>query len=208
MNRIASPRLVPGLAALAAAATIAATPAVQSSEWNVDPAHTEINFKVSHFFTPVSGTFQDFDVDLVYDAENVANSSVNVRIDVASVDTKNPDRDEHLKSADFFEAANHPQITFRSRSVRRTGPDQLMASGPLTIKGVTQEIELPIRLLGMQEIPGEMQEMLGGVKRVAGFHAETQIRRQDFGVGVGSWAATMVVGGNVDIEIALEANQL
>jgi polyisoprenoid-binding protein YceI len=194
--------------ALLAAGTLAATPAMTADAWNVDKAHTEINFKVNHFFTPVSGTFSDFDIDLQYDAANPANSSVEVRIAVASVNTGNTDRDEHLRSEDFFEAGTHPHITFRSTSVRQVSADQLVATGPLTIKGVSQTIDLPIRVLGVQEIDEEMRPMLGGVTRVAGFAADTRIRRQDFGVGVGNWAATLVVGGNVDIEIAVEANQM
>jgi polyisoprenoid-binding protein YceI len=201
---VSLPRIAP---LLLAAATLAATPAMTAEAWNVDKAHTEINFKVNHFFTPVSGTFEDFEIDLQYDAANPAASSVSVRIVVASVSTGNADRDQHLRSADFFEAGSHPNITFRSTSVRQVSADQLVATGPLTIKGVTQTIDLPIRVLGVQEIGEEMRPMLGGITRVAGFAADTRIRRQDFGVGVGNWAATLVVGGNVDIEIAVEANQ-
>lgn len=201
------PRMTLTVPALLALATVAATPGTTAEPWNVDQPHTEINFSVKHFFTPVSGTFRDFDVNLVYDRANPSASSVEVRIAVSSVNTGNERRDEHLRSGDFFEASTHPYITFRSTSVRTAGEGRLVATGPLTIKGVTREIELPITVLGVQEIPGEMQEMLGGVKRVAGFAAETRIRRQDFGVGVGNWAATVVVGGDVDITIALEANQ-
>ena len=80
--------------------------------------------------------------------------------------------------------------------------------GDLTIKGVTREVALPVTLLGVQQIPEEMQEMLGGVSEVASFQAATSVDRGDFGVGVGSWAATLVVGGQVDITIAVEANQI
>lgn len=203
-GRSLAPRLT---LALTAGALLVAVPAGAQTAWNVDTAHTEVNFKVNHFFTPVSGTFHDYEVDLNYDPENPAASSVDVRISVASVDTGNSERDEHLRSEDFFEADAHPYMTFRSTSVRDLGNGSLVATGPLTMKGVTQEVELPIRVLGMQELDADMQQMLGGVQRVAGFSAETRLRRQDFGVGVGSWAATLVVGGNVDVEILLEANQ-
>jgi len=196
------------LLSLVAVVTLAASPASVAEAWNIDKPHTEINFSVKHFFTPVSGSFQDFDVDLQYDAANPANSSVDVRIAVASVNTGDAERDEHLRSRDFFEAGTHPVITFRSTSVSAAGEGRLLARGPLTIKGVTREIELPITVLGTQEIPEEMQGMLGGVKRVAGFQASHRIRRQDFGVGVGNWAATLVVGGDVEISIAVEANQM
>jgi len=196
-----------GAVLIAGMATVAATPAHVLDAWNVDPAHTEINFSVKHFFTPVTGTFNDFDVRLDYDAADPSASSVEVDIAVASIDTGNERRDNHLMSADFFEAQRHPDITFRSTRVRAVNATQLLATGELTIKGNTHTIELPITLLGVKDIPAEMQEMLGGVTRVAGFQAATTIDRNDYGVGVGSWAATLVVGGEVEIEIAVEANQ-
>jgi polyisoprenoid-binding protein YceI len=174
--------------------------------WNVDAPHTEINFSVKHFFTPVSGTFNDFEVDLVFDAESPENSSVTVSIDVASVDTNNERRDNHLRSADFFDAENHPKMTFESTSVRKVDDQTLVATGDLTIKGITREIELAINLLGITELPAEMQDMMGGIVRVAGFEASAAIDRRSFEVGVANWAQTVIVGGDVNISIALEAN--
>lgn len=192
--------------ALAAAGlTLAATPAPEV--WNVDASHSAVTFEVKHFFTPVKGSFDDYQVDLVYDADNPANSTVEARIAIAGINTGNTDRDAHLRSGDFFEAETHPYITFRSTSVREAEPGQLVATGPLTIKGVTREVELPITVLGVQELPPEMQQMLGGVTRVASFQTHTTVDRRDFGVGVGNWAATLVVGGEVKINIAVEANQ-
>ena len=192
-------------ALVAAGLTLAAAPAPEV--WTVDASHSAVTFEVKHFFTPVKGSFDDYQVDLVYDAENPANSSVEARIAVGSIDTGNADRDAHLRSGDFFEAEAHPYMTFRSTSVRETAPGRLVATGPLTIKGVTREVELPINVLGIQDLPPEMQQMLGGVTRVASFQTQTTIDRRDFGVGVGNWAATLVVGGDVKISIAVEANQ-
>jgi polyisoprenoid-binding protein YceI len=175
--------------------------------WNVDQPHTEINFTVKHFFTPVTGTFKSYDVNFRFDRENPANSSVMVSIDVASVDTKNERRDNHLRSGDFFDAEDHATITFESTSVRQLSADQLMATGDLTIKGITQEIELPITLLGVMDLPAQMQEMMGGVTQIASFETSIQIDRREFEVGVANWAQTMIVGGDVDISIALEANR-
>ncbi|HSG49907.1 MAG TPA: YceI family protein [Longimicrobiales bacterium] len=185
--------------------TLAATRAPET--WNVDESHSAVTFEVKHFFTPVRGSFDDYQVDLVYDAENPANSAVEARVAIASINTGNADRDAHLRSGDFFEADVHPYMTFRSTSVREEAPGQLVATGPLTIKGVTREVELPITVLGIQALPPEMQQMLGGVTRVASFQTETTVDRRDFGVGVGNWAATLVVGGEVKIKIAVEANQ-
>ena len=127
---------------LLAAGTLAATPLATAEAWNVDASHTEINFSVRHFFTPVTGSFKEFDIDLQYDRANPSNSTVSVTIDVASIDTGNADRDQHLMSGDFFEAETHPRITFRSTSVRANGQDGLIATGPLTIKGVSREVQL------------------------------------------------------------------
>lgn len=193
---------------VAALSTMAATgPEPAPMAWNVDDAHTEINFKVTHFFTPVTGSFQDFDIDLVFDAEDVSNSHVSVKIAVASVDTGKEKRDGHLLSADFFDAEAYPYITFESQDFRATGEGEFVAVGDLTIKGVTRAVELPLRLLGVQQIPAEMQEMLGGVTEVVSFAGATTLDRGDYGVGTGSWAATLVVGGEVDIEIAVEAHR-
>jgi len=93
-----------------------------------------------------------------------------------------------------------------STPVGQAGENKLVASGPLTIKGYSQHVELPITPLGKQKIPEQMQQMLGGTKEVASFQASTAVDRGDFGVGVGNWAATMVAGGEVNIEIVLEAH--
>ncbi|MFQ5526950.1 MAG: YceI family protein [Thermoanaerobaculia bacterium] len=190
--------------------TLAAIPAPNAaaegtSGWSSDAAHTEINFSVDHFFTPVTGSFADYEIELDYDAENPELSTVEARIEVASVSTGNEKRDNHLRSGDWFEAEKHPYITFKSTSVRQVSDNQLIARGPLTIKGTSQQVELPITLLGRQMIPEPMQAMIGA-KEVASFEATTSIDRGDFGVGVGNWATTMVVGGEVDIEILLEAH--
>lgn len=177
-----------------------------AAAWKVDASHTEVNFSVSHFFTPVSGSFEDFDVKLDYDAKNPEKSRVEAKVKVASVNTGNEKRDEHLRSAEWFEADKYPYMTFKSTSVRQTG-DTLIARGVLTIKGETREVEMPISLLGVQPIPEEMRQMLGGTKEVASFKAATSLDRGDYGVGVGNWAATMVVGGEIDVEILLEAHR-
>jgi polyisoprenoid-binding protein YceI len=174
--------------------------------WNVDAPHTEVNFSVRHFFTPVSGQFEDFEIDLAFDPDNPENSSVEVRIAVASVNTGNERRDNHLRSGDWFEAETYPYITFKSSSVTQTAADQLLARGELTIKDVTQEVELPIKLLGVMDIPEQMREMLGGVTEVASFQAEVKLDRRDYGVGTGNWAMTAVVGADVEVGIAVEAN--
>lgn len=188
-----------------AAFAVAAVPAPEP--WNVDVPHTGVDFSVKHFFTPVSGSFESYNATLLFDAENPENSSVRVSIDVSSIETGNEDRNAHLMSEDFFEVETYPYITFVSESVRRVSADRLMVRGALKIKGQVRDVELPVTILGIKDIPQEMQGMLGGVTRVASFEAALTIDRRDFNVGVGSWAATAVVGKDVNISIALEANR-
>lgn len=178
----------------------------ETANWSPDVAHTEINFSVKHFFTPVTGSFEDYEISLDYDAENPEDSRVEVRINVASVNTGNEERDAHLRTGDWFEADTHPYMTFKSTSVRQVDEGRLIATGALTIKGISHQVDLPIDLLGRQMIPAQMQKMLGGTKEVASFKASTSIDRGDFEVGTGSWAATMVVGSQIDIEVLLEAH--
>jgi polyisoprenoid-binding protein YceI len=181
--------------------------ATNPSAWNVDGAHTEVNFSVRHFFTPVTGSFDSYEVNLNFDPRYPEKGQVDVRIDVASVNTGNTKRDDHLRSADWFEVEKYPHITFQSTSVQKVESDQLLAQGTLTIKGVSRDVALKISLLGVKDIPEQMRGMLGGVVQVASFQAATELDRRDYGVGVGSWAETMVVGANVEIEVAVEANR-
>jgi len=120
------------------------------------------------------------------------------------LDTSNDRRDGHLKSADFFEADKYPMITFESSSVEAAGENQLLAHGTLTIKDQSKAVDLPITVLGIQAVPAELQGNFG--KEVASFSAKLSIDRRDYGVGVGNWAATLVVGSNVDIDLVVEAN--
>jgi polyisoprenoid-binding protein YceI len=199
------------LTAVAGVALGASVPALQAQEtagpvsWNVDMAHSEVGFKARHFFTPVTGTFHDFEVSLAFDPENPENSAVEARIAVASVDTGNERRDGHLQSDDFFDAAVYPDMTFRSTSVRRVSDTEFVATGELTIKGTTVEIELPITLLGIMDMPENMRERFGS--QVASFQAGLTADRRDFDVGVGSWAETVIVGADIEISITIEAGR-
>ncbi len=191
----------------AAPDTAQATPSTEAVAWNFDLPHSGIEFSVKHFFTPVTGRFESFDVDLHFDREDPTNSSVSVEIDVTSIKTGNKDRDAHLLTEDFFGADRFGNITFQSDEVEMVAENQLVARGPLTIKDVTRRIELPITLLGVRDIPAEMQEAFGGIEQVASFTTELSLDRGDYGVGTGSWAAAIVVGKEVDIRISIEANR-
>lgn len=169
--------------------------------WNIDKSHTNVGFTVKHFqITPVRGVFTDYDVDLQFSPDDLENSSLNVSIDVNSIDTKNERRDGHLKSEDFFNVAEFSTITFASESIEAVGENQFVAKGELTIRDVTREFELPFTLLGLVESP--FQE---GVT-VAAFQSEFQIDRMDYEVGQGDWVADLIVAHEVDVELLVEVN--
>lgn len=193
------------LAGVPVAANAFQGPADGAMAWNVDANHTEVSFSVKHFFTPVRGSFRDFEVKFQFDKDDPTNSTVEAKIAIASVSTGNEQRDAHLRTADWFEVDKYPYMTFKSTSVSKVGENQYVARGPLTIKGITREIEMPISVLGVHMIPEQMRGRMG-ITEAASFHAELEINRSDFNVGTGSWAGTMVVGANVKIEIIVEAN--
>ncbi len=174
------------------------TQVAQGQGWNVDTAHSEIGFKVRHFFTPVSGDFKDYTAELNFNPEDLGNSSFDVTIQVASIDTDNQKRNGHLQSPDFFNAETYPTITFKSDSIKKTGENQFVASGKLTIKDVEKDFDLPFTLLGTAKMND---------KTIASFTAETTLNRNEFGVGNGKWVETTVVGDEVTIELAIEANR-
>lgn len=173
---------------------------LESTPWELDKAHSTIQFSITHFFTPVNGRFEDYKTDITFDPNDLQNSSIDVEIPVSSINTQNQKRDDHLRSEDFFNTKKWSSITFKSGEIRKTGNNKFVAVGDLTIRDVTKEIELPFTLLGVMDHP-----MMEGTK-VAGITASTSINRTDFGVGVGDWAATMVVGDEVKIDLNLELN--
>jgi polyisoprenoid-binding protein YceI len=191
---------------LAAVVALALSAPAPAATWAVDAPHTEVNFSVKHFFTPVNGSFDKWDIDLQYDAENPEKSKVTVTIDIASVNTGNEKRDNHLRSGDWFEVETHPTMTFKSTKVEKVSDNKLIAHGTLDIKGHEQKVDLTITHLGTQQRSEEMQKMMGA-KEVASFEATASIDRNDFEVGVGNWAATMVVGDKIDITILVEAHR-
>jgi len=197
-----------GAAAITAAAPLNRTESADTassvhSAWSIDPAHSTIGFSVRHFFTPVKGRFSEYEVAFEFDPESPETSSVRVVIDVSSVDTNKDRRDNHLQSTDFFDAESFPSITFESTSIEAQSATQFTVTGDLTIRDVTREVEMPVALLGVQDIPEDMQEMYGS--QVASFEGELTIDRADYDVGSGRWAENTVVGSDVTIQITIEA---
>ena len=150
-----------------------------STKWNLDPSHSEITFKVRHMMiSNVKGEFKNFNVDLESEDENFRNVKASASIDTSSISTNNTDRDNHLKSAEFFNAEAHPQITFETDSLN----DEV--TGNLTINGVTKPVKLDVDFGGINVDPW------GQTK--AGFSFEGKIKRSDFGL---NWNAALEAGG-------------
>ncbi len=171
-----------------------------ATQWEIDKAHSNISFEVTHFFTAVSGKFNDYTSEVYFDPENLDESSISVDIKVNSIDTDNEKRDGHLQSDDFFNAAQYPSITFDSNEIIAKGDNDFVAKGTLTIKDTSTDFEIPFTLLGVQDHP--MREHT----KVAGMESLFTLDRTDYGVGVDDWAATTVVGDEVSVKLALELN--
>jgi polyisoprenoid-binding protein YceI len=172
----------------------------EAKEWRIDASHSAVNFRIRHFFTPVPGVFERWGGTIKFDPQNLEGSSIDINVEVASVNTKNERRDGHLRTADFFESDTFPNMTFVSHSIRQTGENTFVATGDLTIKSTTKTIELPFELLGAMPHPSRENTT------VAGFKSELSIMRNDYGVGTGDYIQTAVIGNEVSIEIFLEVN--
>ncbi len=173
-------------------------PGYVAGTWAIDPVHSEVGFSVRHMMvSKVRGKFTKFSGELVTGSD-VLDSSVTAEIDLASIETGAEQRDAHLRSPDFFDTENHPQMTYRSTGIRRDGGDFIL-DGELTLKGVTRSVPLTL------EVNGFGPDAYGGTR--AGFSATAEINRQDFGV---NWNAAMETGGvvvsdKVAIHLEIEA---
>ncbi|MCH8569277.1 MAG: YceI family protein [Balneolales bacterium] len=169
--------------------------------WDIDRAHSNILFRINHFFNPVPGTFNDFEGKVSFNPDSPETSEIDVRVKVASVNTNVERRDGHLRTADFFDAERFPEMHFRSTDVRHVEGTSYVALGQLTIKDVTREIELPFEFLGVRD------HLMRENTLVAGLHGSLMLKRNDFGVGTGDWASTAVIGDDVTIDISLQVTK-
>ncbi len=179
--------------------TTAPAPAAVST-WVIDRSHSLVEFAVRHMMVAtVKGRFGDFEGVIRLDESNPENSSVDVTIATASIDTNDPQRDAHLRSDDFLNAEKFPKITFRSKRVELQGQDRARVIGDLTIRDVTREVALEVEFLGRTKDPW-------GKERI-GFSAHTTINRHDFGVRWNAMLDTggVVVGDTVRINLEVEA---
>ena len=179
--------------------TIAITPAL-SGDYTFDTAHSRVGFAARHaMISKVRGAFTDFDGALHIDVENPADSKASVTIQAKSIDTRNQMRDDHLRSNDFFDMDNHPEITFVSTSVEKSSGTEFTLTGDLTIKGITKPVSIPLDYTGSATDPY-------GNER-AGFEGSVVIKRTDWGV---NWNAALEAGGvmvgeKVTLEFEIEA---
>jgi len=170
-----------------------------TSHWDFDLTHSSVNFHVRHLMvSKVHGRFTKWSGNLELDDADLTKSKIDVTIDAASIDTKEDKRDEHLRSADFLDAAQFPQITFKSTQITRDG-DDYRVEGDLTIHGVTRPITLEV------EGGGQVKDPWGGTR--TGFSAKTSISRKDFGLtwNVALETGGFLVGDKVEITLEIEA---
>jgi polyisoprenoid-binding protein YceI len=166
--------------------TITAPTATSISTWNIDPVHSNAQFKVKHMMiSNVKGEFTAVSGTLHYDRENVANSYVEASIDAKTINTRDAQRDAHLKSADFFDVEKFPALTFKSTKVSTKAAGELAVAGDLTIHGVTRNVVFEV------EGPSAPMKDPWGNTRV-GLSATTKINRKDFGL---TWNAALETGG-------------
>jgi polyisoprenoid-binding protein YceI len=156
-----------------------------AATWQVDPIHSHVEFSVRHLMiATVRGRFAELAGTLTGGDDDPEHAGIEITIPAASIDTREPQRDAHLRSADFFDAANHPQIRFRSSRIRRTRDNAFAVDGDLTVRGVTKPIALTVHSGGRARDPW-------GNERVA-FHAMTTINRKEFGL---NWNQVLEAGG-------------
>lgn len=170
-----------------------------AATWQIDPDHSSFQFKVRHLMVSnVKGDFTKSKGVVTIDDNDMTNLKVEITIDAASVNTDNAKREEHLKSADFFDVAKYPTITFVSKKVVKDSPDRLKVIGDLTIHGITKEITVDV-----EGPTPEVKDPWGGFRR--GATATTRINRKDFGL---TWNKTLETGGVVvgdEVNIYVEA---
>lgn len=166
--------------------------------WTVDQVHSEVGFSVKHMMiSKAKGTFDKFDAVFEADVEDLTDAKVEVTIDTASVNTRNADRDNHLRSGDFFDAEQYPKMTFVATDIKKKSSNTYDVTGDLTIKDTTKPVTIDVTFEGQSKDP------MGGAT-VAGFSGTTSINRKEFGL---TWNAAVETGGVLvgeDVKIHFE----
>lgn len=194
--RLSGKRAAAFIAGLALAGALGAA----TEAFVFDKSHTAVGFRIRHWLTRVEGRFREYDGKIWLDRQNPAASKVDLTIQTASIDTGQERRDNHLRSADFFDAEKFPTITFRSSKVQPKGKDLYEVTGDLTMHGVTKTIAVPVRHTGFINL---------GKQEKAGFEITFPINRKDYGI---TWNRTadqggVMLGDDVEINVLVEANK-
>ena len=185
--------IVSSFGAFALVVLVAAS--AQAATWQIDTTHSTISFKIKHMLSKTGGQFTEWN-GTIEAGDDLTKGSVNVEIQAASIDTRDEKRDEHLRSEDFFHVAEHPTLTFKSTKIEKTGDNEYMMHGELTMRGVTNTVEIPF------EFHGTATDPWGNTK--AGFSASTTINRKDYDI---VWNSALDQGGFVlgdEVEIQLD----
>lgn len=188
-----------GIAFMLAVMTIVSA-ATASETYKLDNGHSHIGFSVRHMgVSSVRGSFSDFAAEFQVDETDLSNSSIVLEIDAASIDTKDSNRDDHLRNPDFLDVEKHPQIVFKSTSIKSTGEGTYEAVGDLSMHGVTRQVTLPL------EVGGPIQDPWGNMR--IGIEGSVTIDRQDYDVNFSKVMDNggLIVGNDVKIEFGLEA---
>ncbi|WP_099223566.1 YceI family protein [Listeria costaricensis] len=174
-----------------------------NEKWNIDPAHSSIEFQVKHMMvSKVKGAFNAFTADVDMDPENLQEANIRFSVDAASIDTRQAQRDGHLKSPDFFNVDEYPHITFQSTNITADGDDEYEVTGDLTIRDVTKPITFHVTYEGSGKDPNT-----GNI--VAGFEGRSKFNRKDFGLNYNAALETggVLIGDEVKLNIQIEASK-
>lgn len=173
---------------------------MSKTNWTVDSVHSAVEFTVRHMMiAKVKGLFHQFEVDLVADPHDLTTADIAVRVDLSSVDTRNEDRDNHLRSADFFEVDKYSTLSFKATAITKTATDKYKVTGDVTLHGVTRVETFEVEMLGTATDPWGAEK--------AGFSAKGVLKRSDYGLTYNAALETggVLISDDVNINIELEA---
>jgi polyisoprenoid-binding protein YceI len=171
-----------------------------NTKWIVDPTHSAIEFSVKHMMiAKVKGSFNKFEASILANPSDLTNAEIDFTVDVASIDTRNADRDNHLRSADFFDVEKNPTLTFKSTKIVKTDEDEYDVTGNVTLNGVTQEETFNITFEGQGKDPWGNEK--------AGFSGKGKVKRSDYGLTYNAALETggVLIGDQITLTIEIEA---
>ncbi|CAH0131280.1 Protein YceI [Peribacillus simplex] len=173
---------------------------MKNTKWTVDPTHSAIEFSVKHMMiAKVKGSFNKFEASILANPSDLTTAEIDFTVDVASIDTRNADRDNHLRSADFFDVEKNPTLTFKSTKIVKTNEDEYDVTGNVTLNGITQEETFSITFEGQGKDPWGNEK--------AGFSGKGKVKRSDYGLTYNAALETggVLIGDQITLTIEIEA---